>query len=228
MSLAASAVMAFWLGLLTAIHPCPLATNVVAVAFLGRPVDRLRRVVLSGAVYTLARMATYAALCAVLVTSALSVAPVARFLQVEFNRLLGPLLMVVGMVLAGLIRLPARGVGLGARTQARAERGGLWGAAFLGVVFALSFCPPVAAVFFGTFVPLAVRQQSRLVLPLAYGVGTGLPVLVFAVLVAVSAASVGRLFERLRQVERVARPVTGGVFILVGVYFCLTFIFGVL
>lgn len=219
---------ALWLGILTAIHPCPLATNVVAVSYIGRQVGSTGRVLAAGLLYTAARSLTYVALSAAAISAVLSREVVSHFLQVHLNRALGPLLILTGMVLTDLIRLPAGRGGVSDRTQRRADRGGLWGAAVLGVLFALSFCPPVAFVFFGTFIPVAARYQSRLLLPAAYGIGTGLPVLVFAWLLAVSAASVGRAFDAVKRIERWARPVTGTVFILVGIYFCLAFIFRVL
>ena len=105
---------------------------------------------------------------------------------------------------------------------------GLWGALPLGVVFALTFCPVSAALFFGSLIPLAVQAQSSLVLPGLYGVGTAVPVLVFAVLIALGAKSVGRAFNALTKVEIWARRVTGIVFLMIGIYYALKFDFGVL
>lgn len=218
---------ALWLGILTSISPCPLATNIVAVSFVGRRVGSPPKVVLTGLLYTLGRALTYLLLGVLLVSSLLSAPYVSHILQKYMNKALGPILIVVGMVLLELIWFNLSGPGIGESTQKRVEAWGIWGALLLGIVFALSFCPVSAALFFGSLIPLSVQRESSVLLPSLYGVGTGLPVLVFATLIALGARSVGKAFHRLVPMELWARRITGGIFILVGIYFCLAHIFGV-
>ena len=226
-SLLAGMASALWLGVLTSISPCPLATNVVAISFVGKRVGSTGQVLLAGLLYTLGRMLTYLALGSLVVAGLLSIPGLSNFLQNYMNQILGPVLILAGMVLLDLLapHLPAPGAG--AKLQQRVERTGFWGAGLLGILFALSFCPVSAALFFGSLIPLALRQQSSLLWPALFGLGTGLPVIAFAVVLAGSARSVGRLLDRLTQFEKYARPLTGGVFIVVGIYFCLTHIFGI-
>ncbi|MHC4605665.1 MAG: aromatic aminobenezylarsenical efflux permease ArsG family transporter [Planctomycetota bacterium] len=221
------AASAFWLGILTSVSPCPMATNVAAISFVGRRLTSPFRVFLSGLLYTAGRTLTYVALGVLLVWSLLSAPHVSHVLQKYMNKLLGPVLILVGMVLLDLIRLKLSGSGIGEKMQKRVEALGMWGALLLGIVFALSFCPLSAALFFGSLIPVAVRCGSGVIVPTAYGVGTGLPVLVFAVVIGLGARSLGRTFERMRVFERWARRVTGVVFIAVGVYYCLTYIYRV-
>jgi cytochrome c biogenesis protein CcdA len=208
---------ALWLGILTSISPCPLATNIAAISYIGRQVDRPRRVLLAGLLYAIGRVLAYVALAFVLVTTALSVPQVSMFLQKYMHLLLGPTLILVGMVLVGLIDLPIAKSGMSDSVQRRIDALGLWGALALGVLFALAFCPTSAALFFGSVVS-AVEANSTIVLPLIYGFGTALPVVLFAVLLAVSAKSVGRAFNAVSQVEWWARQITGWLIILVGIW----------
>lgn len=219
---------ALWLGILTSISPCPLATNIAAMSFIGRRVGDSRRVFASGLLYTAGRMLVYVVLGAIIVSSLLSVSDLSLWLQEYMNKLLGPLLILVGMVLLELITLPVPRGRLASKMQQRAEAGGVWGAGLLGVVFALSFCPVSAALFFGSLVPLCAGLGSIALLPSVYGLGTALPVVLFAALIAFSAGSIGKVFDRLTLFEKWARRVTGLVFILVGIYYCLTYIFKVL
>jgi len=218
---------AFWLGVLTSISPCPLATNIAAISYISKGLGTPRRVFATGALYTIGRMLTYLALAALLVASVLSIPRLSNFLQTYMNKLLGPILILVGMFLLGLLQFNFSLSVTGGALEERFQSWGVWGAALLGMLFALSFCPVSAALFFGSLVPLALQHQSTVGLPALYGVGTGLPVLVFAVLIAAGAQSVSKAFNRLAQVERWARIVTGMVFIGVGIYFCLAHIFQV-
>jgi len=217
---------AFWLGILTSISPCPLATNIAAISFVGRRVESPAKALLAGVLYTAGRTLTYVVLGVLLVSSLLSAPYLSHALQKYMNKALGPLLILVGMVLLELISLGGSGSGVSERTQRRVEAMGVWGALLLGVLFALSFCPVSAALFFGSLLPMALRFESGVILPSAYGVATGLPVLVFAVLIARGARRVGQAYNKLVPFEKWARRITGAVFVLVGVYYCLTYIFG--
>jgi cytochrome c biogenesis protein CcdA len=224
-----SVVSALWLGLLTSISPCPLATNITAISYLGRRVDSPRHVLGGGLLYAIGRSAVYVALCALFVMGLLSVPGVSRFLQRYMNQILGPVLVITGAILLEWLRPTFPGQGRGTENlRRRLESSGLWGAAPLGALFALSFCPASAALFFGSLVPLALRFESPVLYPIVYGVGTSLPVVAFAFVIAFGARSVGKAFNRLTQVESWARKLTGLVFIGVGLYMTMAYTFGVL
>lgn len=228
MDILLAVMTSLWLGMLTSISPCPLATNIAAISFITRDANRPARVLGSGLLYTAGRAVAYSTLAALLVASVLSAPALSHALQTHMNRILGPLLVLVGMVLLGLIRLPGTGGIVGAGSiQRRAGRMGSWGAAVLGLVFALSFCPVSAALFFGSLLPLAISSGSRLLIPSLYGLGTAIPVIAFAVALALGARSLGRAFNRTAQIERWSRLTTGIVFVGIGVYLSLANIFGV-
>jgi cytochrome c-type biogenesis protein len=218
---------ALWLGILTSVSPCPLATNVAAVSFIGRRVERPRMVFLTGLFYTLGRMLTYVLLGILIVASVLSIQRVANALQEYMNKILGLVLILVGMVLLGLFRINISRSGVNERIQKRADSWGIWGAGVLGIVFALAFCPVSAALFFGSLIPLSVKYNSSIALPAVYGLGTGLPVLVFAILIALGVQTLAKAFNKLTQIEWWMSRITGVVFIVVGVYFCLAYVFHV-
>ncbi len=209
---------ALWLGILTSISPCPLATNIAAVSYVGRQVGKPRSVLLSGALYTAGRAFAYLVLGAAAVWSLMSVVAVSTFLQGAFHRALGPLLIVVGFLLLGLFELKLPGFGVSDGMKDRVDRAGIWGAGILGIVFALSFCPVSAALFFASLVPLAVDHSSPILLPTVYGIGTALPVAGFAIVLAVGAGWLGEVLDRVQTFEVWARRVTAVVFIGVGIY----------
>jgi cytochrome c-type biogenesis protein len=217
---------AVWLGILTSISPCPLATNIAATTYIGRRVDRPGKVLVSGLLYAVGRMVTYVLLGVLVVASVLAISDVAMFLQQNMNKLLGPILIAVGLLLLGLFNVRLPGVGVGERTQARADRWGVWGAGLLGLLFALSFCPVSAALFFGSLIPLAVEHKSSVLMPTVYGIGTALPVIAFALLVALGTRYVGRVFNKMIAIERWARRGTALVFLVVGLYYVLVYLAG--
>jgi len=217
---------AFWLGLLTAISPCPLATNIAAISFIGRQVGNRRSVLLSGMLYTLGRALTYVVLGAVLAGGLMAVSEASRFLQKYMNEILGPVMILLGMVLLGWIGSGMSLTLAGQGVQERAAKGGMAWAGLLGILFALSFCPVSAGLFFAGLIPLSLQHGSRLLLPAVYGLGTALPVIFFAFLITLSAEAVGKAFHRLTQIEKWVRVIAGALFILAGLYYCLTHVYG--
>ncbi len=222
---------ALWLGILTAISPCPLATNIAAISYVGKRVGKPSLVLAAGLIYTLGRTVSYVLIALLVVQGLLSLSGVSMFLQRSLNMVLGPVLVLVGLLLLDVVPWPwARGSSsrFFEKLQARADSLGLWGAGLLGLTFALAFCPVSAALFFGSLVPLAVKHQSPLLLPLLYGVGTAVPVVAFSFILAFSANRISRAFNALTLIERWMRRVTAVVFVAVGVYYCLVYLFGVL
>jgi cytochrome c biogenesis protein CcdA len=217
---------ALWLGILTSISPCPLATNIAAITYIGKRVNHPGMVLLSGAVYTVGRMITYIVIGVLVVTSVLSVPVVAMFLQRNMNKFLGPILVVVGFLLLRIFKLSLPDIGWSDTLSKRIEKWGIFGAGVLGLLFALSFCPVSAALFFGSLIPLAVDHQSSVVMPTVYGIGTALPVVSFALLVSLGARFVGAVFSRLTAFEKWARGVTGVAFVIVGFYYVAVYLIG--
>jgi cytochrome c-type biogenesis protein len=220
---------ALWLGLLTSISPCPLATNIAAISYVGKRVDRPVHVLFAGLLYTLGRTLTYVLVALIVVQSLLSISAVSMFLQQRMNQLLGPALLLVGLLLLDVIPWPwTGGSAVFQKLQTMIGSLGLWGAGLLGLVFALTFCPVSAALFFGSLVPLAVKHKSALLLPSLYGVGTAIPVVVFSLILAFATNWLSRAFNALTVIERWMRRVTAVVFLLVGGYYCLVYLLHVL
>lgn len=216
---------AAWLGILTSISPCPLATNIAAVSFIARRIEKPGAALITGLLYAAGRCAVYVLLGALLVASVLAAPEVSHWLQKYMNKLLGPLLVLIGMLLLDLLKLPVGSGELSARIGRRAENWGVWSGLALGVLFALSFCPSSAALFFGSLIPLSVRAESSLVVPVVYGAGTALPVIAFALLISLSGEAVGRAFSLVKTLEKWARRITGVLFIAIGVFFSLRYVF---
>jgi len=239
---------ALYLGLLTSISPCPLATNIAAISYVGRKVGSPRSVIAAGFLYTLGRCLLYLALAVFLAMTAMSIPAVSLFLQKYMHLVLAPVFLLLGMFLAGLITVSTGGAIMSEGIQKRVDAMGVWGALLLGVLFALSFCPTSAAWFFGLIalmmgseaggittvlakvgisLPDASLPGSTIVLPVVYGLGTAVPVILVAFLLAYSAQSVGKTYNVLAKIEWWARQITGWLFIAIGAHFALKYAFDV-
>ena len=210
---------ALWLGILTSISPCPLATNIAAISFLSKKIIHPKAVVMSGLFYTLGRMLSYAVLGFIIIISLLSVPALANFLQKYMNKAFGPLLIVTGLFLLDVFRFHMPSFSLSQKHQTKLAEAGVGGSFVLGLIFALVFCPISAALFFGGLIPLALNNKAGITLPFVYGIGTGLPVLLFAFLIALGVTSLSHWFNRLTKLEDFMRKTTGIIFILVGLYY---------
>jgi cytochrome c biogenesis protein CcdA len=219
---------AFWRGVLTSLSPCPLASNIAAISYIGKGLAEPRRVLAAGLLYTAGRLVTYALPGWLLAASLAGLTGLSNGLQTVMNQILGPVLILAGMFLLELLRGGWGPGGGGIRLAEKAGRWGLAGPTALGALFALSFCPVSAALFFGSLIPLTASSGNPAVMSSLYGVGTGLPVLAFAALFSLGAGALSRSFERVTRLEFWARRATGGVFILVGLYYTLNYVFEVL
>jgi cytochrome c-type biogenesis protein len=221
--LALAAGGAFGLGFSTAISPCLMATNIAAITFIARKLNDPKMALLSGLFYIVGQAIAYVVLGGLLVKSLLSVPTVSLWLQDYFLLLLGPILIVSGMFLLELLTMHFGGGKLKEKAQDKASNGGLWFSAVLGIVFAMSFCPTTAALFFGGLIPLAVTHESVVFLPFVYALGVAVPVIVFALLIVLAASNVGKVFTNVQRVERWARFGTGTIFLVIGIYFTVRF-----
>lgn len=209
---------AFLLGLMTAVSPCPLATNITAIGFIGRDIDNRRKVFYNGLLYTLGRAISYTALGLVLYFGA-SMFKVASLFQGWGEKLLGPLLIVIGLFMLDVIRINmGGGSGLSEKIGAKSKALGFVGPLLLGVVFALAFCPYSGVLYFGMLIPMTIASPSGLWLPVVFALATGLPVIVFAWLIAFAVGGVGALYNRIRVFEVWSRKVIAILFMLTGVY----------
>jgi len=213
---------ALWLGILTSLSPCPLATNIAAISFVSRDIGSTYRVILRGLLYTLGRVLAYVLLGALIVWSLLSLPVVAQALQNHMPKIVGPILLLVGFILLEWVSFGGFDSKLLEKARNRITFTTLWGPVALGVLFALSFCPVSAGLFFGSLVPLALSGESVVLLPTVYGVGTALPVIGFAFLIAFSTKMAAVAFGKLAVFEAWARKVTAWIFIMVGLYLTAT------
>ena len=214
---------AFILGLMTAISPCPMATNITAIAYIGKDVADRRRVFINGLVYTLGRAISYTALGFLFYFGA-SQFQLSGFLQMWGEKILGPLLIIIGLLMLDVFRINFPG--LGRLTEAMEHRGrsGFWGALLLGMVFALAFCPYSGVLYFGMLIPMTITSASGLYLPVVFAIATGLPVIILAWVVAYTLSSIGDIYEKIKAFELWFRRIVALVFIGTGIYY-LTFFF---
>lgn len=214
---------AFVLGLMTAISPCPLATNITATAFISKNISSKRKVFLSGILYSLGRGFSYTTIGLVLYFGA-SKFHIARFFNQNGEKYLGPLLIIIGLIMLNVIRLNFLGKSnFQEKLSEKFKDKGLLGSFLIGAVFALAFCPYSGALFFGMLIPITIASADGLYLPIIFAFGTGLPVILFTYLLAFTAGKVGVFYNRITKIEKVMRRVAGVVFILTGLYYILIF-----
>lgn len=215
---------ALWFGILTSISPCPLATNVAAVSYLSKKVNHPKAVFFSSMAYVMGRMVAYAVIGSIIIASLVSVPSIANFLQLYMNRVIGPVLVIAGLFLLKILKFKFPSLSFSKDKQNKLAESGIGGAFLLGMLFALSFCPIAAALFFGSLIPLALNSKFGIIHPFIYGIGTGIPVAVFAMGIVLGVKSFSKWFKNAAKIEIWTRSLTGIIFIFVGVYFIWMYI----
>jgi len=209
---------AFLLGLMTAISPCPLATNITAIGFISKDIESRRKVFLNGLVYTLGRGISYTAIGLIFYFS-IGQLEFSGFIQNWGEKILGPLLLIIGLFMLGVLKLRIPGMGSLTEKMEDKSRTGFWGVLLLGIVFSLAFCPYSGVLYFGMLIPMTVSSPSGLLLPIVFALGTGIPVIIFSWLIAFSVGKIGNLYNRIQTFEQWFRRVVAILFIGIGVYY---------
>ncbi|HUW21313.1 MAG TPA: aromatic aminobenezylarsenical efflux permease ArsG family transporter [Candidatus Bathyarchaeia archaeon] len=210
---------AFLTGILTSISPCPLATNVTAIAYISKDIKTPKKTLLNGLYYTIGRSFSYTVLAS-LIYLGFSSFEVSRIFQGWGEKVLGPILILIGLIMFDVIKLTIKTKNEKIeRLKEKLATKGYLGSFLLGCLFALAFCPYSGVLFFGVLVPLVLSSTEALLLPPLFGIGTGLPVIVFSFLIAFSMKKVGQAFQIVQKIEKVSRKLVASVFILTGVYY---------
>ena len=218
-------ITAFVLGLLTAVSPCPLATNITAVGYIGRDIESRRRIFLNGLLYTAGRILAYSALGAILIY-VLHRGEDMFFIQKFISRwgemFIAPIMILIGlfMLFGDRLNLPKFGFSGNIRYD---KLKGMWGSLFLGILFAMAFCPTSGVLYFGMLIPLSAQAAGGYFLPMVFALATGLPVMLVAWFLAFSVAGVGKFYNRMKIFQKWFNLIVALLFIQVGLYYAYTF-----
>lgn len=208
------------LGLMTAISPCPLATNITAIGFISKDIENRNRVFLNGLLYTLGRAVSYTSIALIIYMGADQL-QFSGFFQRYGEKFLGPLLIIIGIFMLGIIKINFPGLG---KLTSRMENKSTWNfidTILLGMVFALAFCPYSGVLYFGMLVPMTVASASGLYLPIIFAIATGIPVILFAWVLAYTVSGIGHVYHKVKTFERWFRRIIAVLFILVGIYYII-------
>jgi cytochrome c biogenesis protein CcdA len=214
---------AFILGLMTAISPCPLATNITAIAYIGKNLENKKRIFTNGLIYTLGRAISYTSIGLILYFGA-SKFQVSKLFSSNSEKLLGPFLIIIGILMLDIIKINFPSFGkLTEKMQNNSAKNSRLSALLLGIVFALAFCPYSGVLYFGMLIPMTISSSSGLYLPIVFAIATGLPVIIVAYLLAFSVASIGNFYKKIQIFQNRFNKVVAVIFIAVGIYYVYLF-----
>ena len=221
------ALTAFLLGLLTAVAPCPLATNIAAIGFIGKDIESRSRIFYKGLLYTLGRVIAYTLLGIILIMifkEGSSLFGIQKFIGKYGELILGPALLLIGlfMLFGNKLKLPSFGFKGNGEGLARKGR---WGAFLLSVLFAMAFCPTSGVFYFGMLIPMSATTAAGYLLPILFAVATALPVLIVAWILAFSVQHIGSFYGKMQTVQKWLNRIVGGLFTIIGVYYCVMMYF---
>jgi len=213
-------IAAFFIGLMAALSPCPLATNITAIAYISKKIDSGKRTLLTGFVYTLGRMFTYVLLASLIVYIGLNVQTISWFLQKYGEKIIGPLLIIFGLIMLNIIKFPSLKSGERVnKIKEKLSEKGYIGSFLLGIIFALAFCPFSAVLFFGMLIPLALKFSDGLLIPAVFSLATGLPVIIFSSILVFSVSKFGKIMDKVQVFEKYIRYFVVIIFMVIGIYY---------
>jgi len=219
---------AFILGLLTALSPCPLATNITAIGYISKDIENRKKIFWNGILYTLGRVITYTTLGIILIgiiKRGSSMFEIQEIISEYGEALLSPALILIGlfMLFGNKIDLPSFGF-KGVSDGEKFKKKGSFGAVLLGVLFALAFCPTSGVFFFGMLIPMAAAESTGYLLPLVFAIATSLPVIIVAWILAFSMEKIGKFYKNIKTFQYWFSMFIAIIFILIGIYYGLVYL----
>jgi len=213
-------VAAFFIGLVMTFSPCPLATNITAIAFISKKIGDSRHTLLVGTLYALGRMVAYIGLTALIVYAGLNIQSISLFLQEYGEKLIGPFLVIMGILMLELVDIPSiGGQGWLQKIELYLGEKGYLGGFLLGVIFALALCPFAAVLFFGMLIPIALKTGDAIFVPAVFGIATALPVIIISLVLVSGVNRVSGMMTAVQKNEKWIKWAVAAVFIIVGVYY---------
>ncbi len=217
---------AFFIGLMTAISPCPLATNIAAIAYISKRIDNSKHTLSVGFLYTFGRMLTYVVIASLIVWIGINTQAINSFLQRYGELIIGPLLIFIGIMMLGIIRFNFLKENKHiARLKEKLAKKGFLGAFLLGIIFALAFCPFSAVLFFGMLIPLAIKAGDGIFIPSVFAFATGLPVIISSFVLVYSVSRLGKMMDKVKTFERWTRKIVASILIVIGIYYTFRWLF---
>lgn len=216
------AITAFILGILTAVSPCPLATNITAIGFISKDIENHHRIFINGLLYTFGRIVSYTVLGFILIPilrEGASMFMVQKAVSKYGEMLIAPALIIIGIFMLDVIKLNLPKINIGGESLKKRSKGG-WGAMLLGILFALAFCPTSGVFYFGMLIPMSATTSAGYLLPMIFAVATAIPVLAVAWVLAFSIQQMGNFYGKIQKVQKWANLIVGVVFIIIGIYYC--------
>ena len=140
----------------------------------------------------------------------------ARERREVYQPLLGPVMILVGMMPTGMLNFSIPGVNEQTLRKI-VDRFGMWSAFPLGVAFAVAFCPTTAAMFLG-MLTLAAQAKSWIIFSMCFGVSATLPVLVLAGVITSHIRLLSKILQVAQNIDVWMRNLTGILFIVLGIY----------
>lgn len=207
---------------MTAISPCPLATNITAIGYISKDIENRKRVFLNGLIYTLGRAITYTSIGLIFFLGA-NQFKIGKFISSWGEKILGPFLIIIGIFMLGIIKINIPGSGKLQEKMSNRKQKSFWDVLLLGIVFALAFCPYSGVLYFGMLIPMTISSASGLFLPLVFALATGIPVMIIAWLIAFSISNVSKFYNNMKSFEKWFRRIVAILFIVVGVYYSIIY-----
>ncbi len=212
-------ITAFLLGILTSISPCPLATNITAIAYISKEIKTVKNTLLNGFFYTFGRGISYT-LLATIIYFGVSSFSISSVFEGWGDKVLGPILIIISLIMFGIIKINiGTKSGKIEKIKEMLSHKGYLGSLFLGILFALAFCPYSGVLFFGVLIPLVINSSESLLLPPLFALGTGLPVIIFSFLLAFSMQKLSRAFQVVQKVEKIMRYLVASMFMTTGLHY---------
>ena len=216
---------AFILGILTAVSPCPMATNITAIGYISKDIENKHSVFKNGIYYTFGRIIVYTLLGFIIIPllrEGTNIYGIQKFISKYGELFIGPSLIIIGvfMLISSNLNIPK--LGFSFNNSEKIKNKGGFGSLFLGIMFSLAFCPTSGIIYFGMLMPMSASESGGYILPVIFAIATGVPVLIIAWILSYSISRIGSFYQKVSLFQKWLNLIIALLFIIIGIYYLIT------
>lgn len=213
-------LVAIVLGLIGALAPCQLTTNISAITIYGTSSLQTKMKWTEVLFFIFGKVIAFSVLGLLFWLIGNDFKSNSTIFFSGFRKLIGPMIIFIGLFLLGFLKLHF--INKLTEWVPVKARNGKWGSLWMGITFSIAFCPTMFILFFITLMPIAIASPTGILLPPLFGIATSIPLLIILLMVSFLELD-GSFLKKSRKAGAMIQKGAGAALVVLGIFDTITY-----